>query len=116
VILESVLGFFEVARNFRSIEPAIVEFRIPNSRNTDRRVDVYIVQWKRHGWYTINLAITIRKCGIIYMFCFFHRTLPIEVSACSGDREQGRFRVDETISSSHDPKDIVDISVIDICA
>jgi hypothetical protein len=42
VILETTMGLLEVARNFRSIEPPIVQVRVPNSSNADRRVDPYI--------------------------------------------------------------------------
>ena len=46
-ILETAFGLIKVTRIFRSIEPSVVQgiqTGVPNSRNTDRRVDFYIVQ------------------------------------------------------------------------
>jgi hypothetical protein len=62
-ILESAFGFIKVTRIFRSIEPAVVQrfqTRVPNSRNTDRRVDFYVVQWK-DSW-MVDLVVDLMVC------------------------------------------------------
>lgn len=58
-ILESAFGFIEVTRVFRSIEPAVVQgiqMRVPNSRNSDGRVDFHIVQWKGSSMSSFSLS------------------------------------------------------------
>lgn len=81
LILESAFGLIEVSRNFRSIKPAVVQgFQsgIPNSRDTDGRIDLHIVQRKvMHGSVYIDLVMIIRN---------FFKGL-----------EKGKSRVDENI-------------------